>query len=264
MRIAIIGVGMVGNAVYEGSRGGCNQICLYDKFKPERSYEWDKAWQTDLCFVCVPTPTRGTHQDLSHVIDACKTLSGMSVDGYAGTVVIKSTVLPGTMRALQDKFPALRFVHNPEFLRERTAVSDYATQEVILLSGDPAHVRVVRTYAAKCLRLSHVHYSEKFEDTEWAKMIHNCILPVKLSFLNEVYDLIGEQRMFDEAVEMAKWFGNVGELHKVPGPDGRRGWGGSCFTKDTEAMVEFANQKEYEMHTLEGAINTNKKVRGDK
>ena len=260
MKAAIIGVGMVGTAVFQGSKG-CTELCTYDKFHVDRTQNWDRAWQTDLCFICVPTPTALGVQDLSAVSDACRTLRGMSTDGYKGVVVIKSTVLPGTMRQLQNQFPDLRFVHNPEFLCERTAIQDYANQKVILLSGKTEDVRVVRIYADLCLHIDHAHYTERFEDTEWAKYLHNCVLPVKLSFLNEMYDLIGDQGTYDEAISMAKWFGNVGELTKVPGPDGQRGWGGACFPKDTLAMHTYALARGMSMPTLAGAIQTNDSVR---
>ena len=210
MRIGIIGVGFVGSAVLTSSHR-CIEICTYDKFHPVRTSNWIRASLTDLCFVCVPTPTSNSEQDLSAVVDACKTLRKLSVDGYKGVVVIKSTVLPGSMRWLQNHFPKLRLVHNPEFLCERSAAIDYANQKVMLLSGKLEDIRVVRVYADLCLKIETSHYSETFEHTEYAKYIHNCILPVKLSFLNEIYDLIGNDNIFNEAVEMATWFGNVGD-----------------------------------------------------
>lgn len=260
MKIAIIGVGMVGNAVYQGS-GACSEICLYDKFRPELCAKWDQAWQTELCFVCVPTPTVHGRQDTTAVVDACRHLRSLTTLGYKGVVAIKSTVLPGTMRWLQHQFTYLRLVHNPEFLCERTARLDYIDQCVMLLSGQPEDMRVVRRYAGMCLNLGHVHSSEVFEHTEWAKYLHNCMLPVQLSFLNEMYDLIGNQHTYDSAIEMARWFGNVGERSKVPGPDGLRGWGGSCFPKDTKALESFALIQGFTMNTLTGAIKTNSKVR---
>lgn len=251
---------MVGSAVLAGSVG-CTEVCTYDKFRVERTKNWERAFSTELCFICVPTPTNEGIQDLSAVHDALNHLRGMSTEGYRGVVVIKSTVLPGTMRHLQTQWPDLRLVHNPEFLCEKTAATDYQGQRVILISGKMADIRVVRIYADLCLHTDHAHYSDVFEHTEWAKYIHNCILPVQLSFLNEVYDLIGNQATFDEAIEMARWFGNVGKLTRVPGPDGKRGWGGACFPKDTKALETFALSHGLKMHTLTGAINTNLRVR---
>lgn len=260
MKIAVIGIGMVGTAVVAGSHA-CDEICTFDKFHHDRTKNWDRAWQTDLCFVCVPTPTKKGSQDLTALVEALWILRGMSTEGYRGVVVIKSTVLPGTMQKMQNQFPDLKLVHNPEFLCERTAATDYANQRVILLSGKPEHTRWVRMYADRCLRVQHAHYSRTFEHTEWAKYLHNCILPVQLSFLNEIYDLIGDQSTYDEAVEMAKWFGNVGKLTRVPGPDGSRGWGGMCLVKDTLALSKLARRHGKEMVTLNAAIEANKIAR---
>lgn len=260
MKVAIIGVGMVGSAVLTGSHG-CEEICTFDKYRSERTENWERAGDTDLCFICVPTPTMAGTQDLSAVTSALLNLTTLTRHGYRGVVAIKSTVLPGTMRNLQNEFPELRLVHNPEFLCERTAATDYATQKVILISGKLEDVRVVRAYADLCLHVDHHHYTEVFEHTEWAKYIHNCILPVQLSFLNEVHSLIANQSVFEAAVGMAKWFGNVGKLSQVPGPDGMRGWGGACFPKDTKALETFALSRGFKMNTLTGAINTNMVVR---
>lgn len=255
-----MGVGMVGTAVLNGSQGG-TEIYTYDKFRPERTQNWEKAYQSDICFICVPTPTNEGVQDLRAVMDALNSLRGLSTEGYRGVVVIKSTVLPGTMRTIQKHFPDLRLVHNPEFLCEKTAAGDYAAQKVILMSGKPNDTRVLKIYADLCLHVDHTHCSETFEATEWAKYIHNCTLPVVLSFLNEVYDLIGDKATYEEACDMARWFGNVGKLTRVPGPDGMRGWGGACFPKDTKALETFALSHGLKMHTLTGAINTNLRVR---
>lgn len=260
MKVAIIGIGFVGSAVLAAS-DACSEICTYDKFCPDRTQNWNRAPFTDLCFVCVPTPTDKAGQDLEAVTDALNHLRGMSTEGYKGVVVIKSTVLPGTTAWLQEQFPDLRLVHYPEFLCEKTAVNDFANQKTILLSGKIENTRVARIYADLCLNIERAQYSEVFADTEWAKYIHNCILPVKLSFLNEVYDLIGNDRCFNEAVEMATWFGNVGGHSMVPGPDGQRGWGGACFTKDTKALEMFASSQGLKMDTLTGAISTNLRVR---
>lgn len=263
MKIGIIGLGMVGGAVFAGSQK-CESISTYDVVQ-SLTTNWDMAWQTDLCFICVPTPTIGGRQDFAAIIDACERLRGMSVEGYKGVVVIKSTVLPGTMQYLCERFPQLKFVHNPEFLCERTAKSDYLGQTTVLASGNMEDMRVFRRYCHLCLpELRTIQYSENYLATEWAKYIHNCVLPVKLSFLNEVYDVIGSQSIFDEAVEMATWFGNVGTHSRVPGPDGKRGWGGACFPKDTKALETFALRHGHKMSTLTGAINTNMKVRGEK
>ena len=60
---------------------------------------------------------------------------------------------------------------------------------------------------------------------------------------------------------MAEPFGNIGTLHKVPGPDGKMGWGGMCFPKDTMALADYGFSSGQRMHTLMGAIETNKQLR---
>jgi len=258
--IAVIGLGVVGRAVMAGSRP-C-KISAWDKYKPELNELPTKITDTKMAFVCVPTPTSVTGgQDLTEIYSTCKWFDEMN---YKGIVAIKSTVRPGTMRLIAAAYPRLRLVHNPEFLCEKTAKEDFRNQEAVLLSGRPEDTMEVGDFYAKILRRNvEIIISPIYEATEFAKYIHNCILPVTLSFLNEVYDLAGEQKVFDQAVKMAMPFGNLIKRNRVPGPDGKRGWGGMCFVKDTLAMIDLAHSQNRSMPTLEGAVRTNKTVRID-
>ena len=113
----------------------------------------------------------------------------------------------------------------------------------MLLSGNFEDIRVVRRYAQDCLRVEHFDCTEVFETTDWAKYIHNCILPVQLSFLNEIYDLIGDQKQFDQSVQHGqKWFRNDRQTYEeFQTPDGitRIRSRSDVFPKDTAALSQL-------------------------
>ena len=98
------------------------------------------------------------------------------------------------------------------------------------------------------------------------KYMNNCFFATKVSFLNEMRQVADECGVdWDMAVEGFVRDGRVGHSHlSVPGPDGRWGFGGSCFPKDVQAMIDFGKGLDIEMHTLNGVWNTNLEVRPEK
>ena len=100
-------------------------------------------------------------------------------------------------------------------------------------------------------------------EAEVAKYTSNCFYATKLSFFNEIYQVCQKLDIsYDAVKEMTIASGWVNPMHTdVPGPDGKLGWGGSCFPKDTSAFVSVAQSLGVEMKTLQGAIESNKQVR---
>lgn len=255
MKSGVIGLGVVGQAV----KNGINDVTyLYDKTKTSENI--GEPNDADVIFICLPTPTDKTlRQDLNPIQD---NLDYLQDQEFKGIIVIKSTVLPGTCKMLNTIYKKLRIVHNPEFLTASNAKADFLQQKTLLLSGERSDVDLIEEYfrgKSKCPMIKDVYKSEDYQVTEWAKYIHNCTLAVKLSFLNEIYQAIGEDGVYEKATEMAYPFGNLGDNHQVPGPDGMLGYGGECFPKDMKAlagyMLDISN-------TLKGALLTNQRVRG--
>lgn len=262
MKYAIVGLGVVGKAIADGAQYRPTTVLDIDTSKqlsPERLNE------CEVCFVCVPTPTnKEGEQDLGPVRQALQTLMDLK---FKGVIALKSTVLPGTTRGLARIFEiGDRLVHNPEFLCAKTAAEDFKNQKSILLSGNmQARSKVEELHGhliAACY--VEVHHETEWEATEYAKYIHNCALPVMLSFLNEVHSLLAMESktyLYGAIVHMAKQFGNLPELTSVPGPDGKFGWGGPCFLKDTLALIMHSVKKGKDMNTLIGAVSTNLDIR---
>ena len=117
-KIAVMGVGWVGGALARYFDDAGFEPLLYDP--PKGMGTKEELADADVIFVCLPTPydERAGGFDLSYVREGVATVPGDK------TIVIKSTVLPGTTEALQAEFPQHRFLFNPEFLRQSTADED--------------------------------------------------------------------------------------------------------------------------------------------
>jgi nucleotide sugar dehydrogenase len=256
MKVGIIGLGFVGSAVKHAFEKA-HVIVGYDKFKNIGQLEDMEI--CDLVFVCVPTPTEEGIQDLRPTHDVLSSLTALN---FKGPVVIKSTVLPGTCDRLQEIYSTLTLVHNPEFLTEAKALADFENQLVVLLSS-PSKSALILTRKAyrEALPDALCETADNFKATEIAKYIHNCFLATKVAFMNEVYNYCQDVgACYEEAVAMAQSQGRIGASHlNVPGPDGKFGFGGSCFPKDTEALL--SSKSADRLKILKAAVQSNKMQR---
>lgn len=238
-KIGVIGCGVVGTAVGDCFRNKGFSVYRYDKFKHVGKFA-EVASNADVIFVCVPTPTIGFSQDLEPIHDVCSRLQEW---GFKGAVVIKSTVVPGTMDKLQSIYIGLDLIHNPEFLTEANAATDFVKQTEVLLSGpDADKLGMVIDVYRSCLIGTPVRWFSDFKATELAKYIHNTFLATKVAFMNQMHDYakaIGAS--YEHAISGAIGQGVIGASHTKIAMDGKKGFGGMCFIKDTEALIESDN-----------------------
>ncbi|MCL4328431.1 MAG: UDP-glucose/GDP-mannose dehydrogenase family protein [Candidatus Thermoplasmatota archaeon] len=187
------------------------------------------------CFLCVPTPNRGGKIDLSYVVSASESVS--SVDANT-VIVIKSTVLPGTASMVRER-AGMRVVSNPEFTREGSAVEDTRHPDRIVVgsAGAPEAQLVENIWkftGSPVLRTNN-------ENAELIKYASNAFLSIKISFINEISNLC--ERIPGGDVEVvAKGMGMDRRIAPYFLKAGI-GYGGSCFPKDTEALLSFAQEK---------------------
>ena len=138
--IGIIGKGFVGTAVAHGfshQTGYGADIRIYD-VDPEKSNNSleETVNKSDFIFLSVPTPAdKDGFNDLSIVKSVLKDIDKV-IKNVDNIVLVRSTVVPGTTRGLQNEFPNLRLVFNPEFLTERSATFDFINQTRVILGGD--------------------------------------------------------------------------------------------------------------------------------
>ncbi len=268
--IGVVGNGFVGSAVQFGfsPSTGCDyEVRVYDK-DPSKSVDSieETVNESEFIFLSVPTPSnKDGSMNLDIVEQALQDIS--DVNKYQGNIVLlRSTVTPGTTRKLQDKYPNLRIVFNPEFLTERNAKYDFINQARIIIGGDEVYSKQVGDLYRLRFGESQPIIETNWETAELIKYMSNCFFTTKISFMNEMYQ-IAEKCGVDWGVALDGFFrdGRVGHSHmNVPGPDGKFGFGGSCFPKDIQALINFGESLGLNMNTLKGAWNTNLEVRPER
>lgn len=268
--IGVVGKGFVGTAVAHGfshQTGYGAEIRIYDK-DPEKSQDTldETVNKSEFIFLSVPTPAdKDGFNDLSIVRSVLRDIESVckSPDNI---ILVRSTVVPGTTRALQKEFPSLRMVFNPEFLTERSASFDFINQTRVILGGDKQHTNKVK-YLYKNRFGDFLPVLEtNYETAEMIKYMNNLFFATKVSFLNEM-KLLGDKVGVDwsNAIEGFILDGRIGHSHlAVPGPDGKLGFGGSCFPKDIQALIKFGEQNNVDMNVLKGAWKTNLEVRPER
>ena len=129
MIIGIIGVGFVGKAIYDSFKNKKYTILPYDKYKNIGKFE--NIFESDIVFLALPTLFNEDTQkyDIDALEETCNKLKN---NNYKGTIIIKSTIEPGTTNYLSSKYN-LNLIHNPEFLTARTALHDFDNQIQIVL-----------------------------------------------------------------------------------------------------------------------------------
>ena len=269
-KIGIVGRGFVGSAVEFGfsPNVGCDaEVRVYDK-DPNKSLHSLKETinESDYVFVSVPTPSNKDGSiNLDIIYDVFKEID--EVIDYEPDrqpiIMIRSTVTPGTTAEIQRKYSKMHVVFNPEFLTERSAKFDFINQSRFVIGGSWGSTTAVEQLYKWRFGDSIPVIKTNFQTAELIKYMCNCYFATKVSFLNEMYQIADKCGAdWDNAIEGFVRDGRIGHSHmNVPGPDGKFGFGGSCFPKDLQAMMNFAKSLDVWPHVLEGAWNTNLDVR---
>ena len=219
--------------------------------------------RADLVFIAVGTPSRrgDGHADLSFVHAAAADIA-RAMDGFT-VVVTKSTVPVGTgdevERIIADTRPDAEFavVSNPEFLREGAAIEDFKRPDRIVVgSDDPRALEVMReAYRPLSLNKSPILEMNR-RSAELTKYAGNAFLATKITFINEIADLC--EKTGADVQQVARGIGldnRIGGKFLHAGP----GYGGSCFPKDTLALLKTAQDFEAPQAIVEAVVQANDK-----
>jgi UDPglucose 6-dehydrogenase len=207
----------------------------------------------EIAFLCVPTPQGDDGSaDLSYVESVAAEIAG--VLPYEAIVVNKSTVPVGSTKVVERvmKRPDVRVVSNPEFLREGSAVDDFLHPDrVVIGCDDPAAAMAVGSlYTGEHAQMLITDPAS----AETIKYAANAFLATKLSFVNAIAAICEGVGADVEDVMLGLGFDpRIGPEFLRPGP----GWGGSCFPKDTRALLRIASDGGYRFDLLEGVIAVN-------
>jgi len=219
--------------------------------------------EADAVFIAVGTPSRrgDGHADLSYVYGAAKEIAE-ALSGYT-VVVTKSTVPVGTgrevERIIRETRPDADFdiVSNPEFLREGSAISDFMRPDRVVIGARTEKARAVMRNLYRPLYLIETPIVfTSVETSELIKYAANTFLAAKITFINEVADLC--EKLGADVHDVAKGIGLDGRIGKKflhPGP----GYGGSCFPKDTLALVRTAQEAGAPLRIIETVVDINDK-----
>ena len=260
--ISIIGLGFVGGSMVKSFKLKGFQVKGYDKFKESDSFE--ECLKSDIMFLALPTifNEETNTYDKEPMHETCKKLVE---NNYKGLVVIKSTVEPETTKIFSNLYK-LDLVHNPEFLTAATAFEDFHNQKHIVLGKGPNVDNIDNLID---------FYKKGYPDAEFSictstesesmKSFVNCFYATKVQFFNELYLLCQSMNCdYDKVKNLMlknKW---INPMHtNVPGTDGKLSYGGHCFPKDTNALLQFMKTKNTNHKVMEAVIEERNEMRDD-
>jgi UDPglucose 6-dehydrogenase len=223
--------------------------------------------QADAVFIAVGTPSRrgDGHADLSFVFGAAEEIARAL--GHYTVVVTKSTVPVGTGKKVEDIIRKIRpeaefdVASNPEFLREGSAIEDFRRPDRIVVGAETERARNVlkEVYRPLYLNETPILFTSR-ETSELIKYAANAFLATKITFINEIADLC--EKVGADVQEVARGIGLDGRiggkfLHAGPG------FGGSCFPKDTLALLKTSQDANAPVRIVETvvSVNENRKAR---
>jgi UDPglucose 6-dehydrogenase len=254
-KLAVMGAGMVGGALINYLEKKHSNYVVYDP--PKGFADTHVLNEAEVIFLCVPTPfnegTRGF--DLSFVHEA------ISVLQPGKTIVIKSTIVPGTTEKLQRQYEQHRICYNPEFLTEVTTEQDFAypdrqiigyteqsyavAKDIILLLPQAPFERIVPATAAEII-----------------KYMGNTWFSTKVVFANQMYDFCQKMDVeYDTVKDAVAADKRIGPTHLEIFHSGYRGYGGKCLPKDTRALIELGDKLGQEFKLLKMVEYINNELR---
>ncbi|MFA5129340.1 MAG: helix-turn-helix domain-containing protein [Patescibacteria group bacterium] len=245
--IAIMGVGMVGGALDRYFKTQNIEAGLFDPVKGHTDV--GVLEHADTIFIAVPTPYYfdGGFDD-SFLHSAIQT-----IPAPGKTIVLKSTIQPGTTEKFQALYPQHRFLFNPEFLTETTVDHDmqYPTRQIV------GYTTESRRDAEKVLgMLPHAPF-EKITHVKVAELVKyfgNAFYALKVSYANQMYDLCSAMGVdYEHVKECAQAESWIGKQHLDVFHKGYRGYGGKCLPKDMRSIIQIADALGVDLAVLKAA-----------
>lgn len=265
MSFAIIGNGFVGQAT-KILKTPNTKMLVYDidpkKCEPQNTTIQDLE-QCDIIFVSVPTPMGKDGRNYLGIVKSVVQELKEKINTKKSHIVIRSTVLPGTSNNLDCYFM-------PEFLTEKNWANDFKNCEnwIFGLKNDDNEDFINKitniinqAYEHGCITHNKISFVKNSE-AEMIKYFRNTYLALKVSFCNEIFDYCVEKNIdYDTVAKLATADKRIGQSHsQVPGHDGRRGFGGTCFPKDTNALLREFEDNNVPSFILRAAVERNEKL----
>lgn len=278
--IAIIGSGVVGQATGKGffEKSGF-PVSFFDideekiqKLKKE-GYEASTpdeiSNQVDVFFICIQTPTEGDKSNLGPIKEALKSVGySLRENRNRPVIIVRSTVPVGTLEEVViptlEKFSERKagedfdVCSNPEFLREKSALSDFLDPRIIIFGCLNEEVSTLMKSLYAAFKVPIVRLSPK--EAEYQKYLHNIFNATKISFFNEQRAICKElgldaEKIFETVTQSSEAFWNPKYGIKDFGP-----YGGACLPKDVKAFIGWAEKKGCNVSILKAVDDVNKNL----
>ena len=261
--IGIVGLGYVGEAIH-AFFSSTNKILTFDINKDCSEISLMSLVQkSDIIFLCLPTPMdydgSCSIDTINHVLNEINSNSKENEFAFK-TFIIKSTIPPGSTEDFIKKYKNLNIIFNPEFLTEKNFINDFKFQNRIVLGCKNNYNEIYNLYK------NYFPEAEIFicspSEAEMIKYFSNCMLALKVSFSNEFYTLCDALNIdFNRIVDISSKDERIGKSHmQVPGPDMKRGFGGTCFPKDLSAIIKVFEKNKIDSYILKAAWERNQKI----
>lgn len=241
MSFLVIGCGFVGETVAQSlEEQGKSVVRIDPKYNDNKIKDWkDKATGV---IIAVPTPTVDGKCDDSIIRTVLNELNTET------RVLLKCTVPPSMLSQYSKNV-----TYNPEFLRAKTAKEDWDNQKNFVLGGSEMDCY----FWSQVFSYLDVNFITTDRNTaSMVKYMHNAWLATKVAFFHEIYYNKSDMYNHKEMTNILSLFENIGPSHmQAPNDEGKLGYGGHCFPKDTQAFYDFTDSK-----ILKAVIETNEKL----
>ncbi len=257
MKIGIVGLGVVGEAVKHGLERIGHTVRGYDIKHPHTSL--GQLMDTQLIFLSLPTPCHADTGicDTTIVEKVVHEIEGM---GYTGLIVVKSTVTPGTTDMLAERHRSLRFAFCPEFLRERAAYTDFVENHDVCVIGaynDDDYELVKEAHGNLPKAFANVRPIE----AEFSKYFSNVYNAMRIIFANSFFDVASKAGADYARIKRAMVLRNNIEDAYLDCNENFRGFGGVCLPKDTTAFAAYVRAMGHDLVIFDAIVGENKKFK---
>ena len=264
MTIGVVGAGFVGKATSLFKGSSINSL-VYDlekeKCSPEVSQLSDLK-ECDLVFICLPTPMNEDGACHTKIIEDCiLDLEKAGIDKE--DIIVRSTVPVGFCDSMNVNFM-------PEFLTESNWKVDFKNNDAWVFGlhdrEDEATKNKLTNLITLAKKYGKIKYSDKFfcstQEAELVKLARNSFLACKVSFFNEIQEFANKKDCdYDTVSFLVGIDKRIGSSHtQVPGPDGKKGFGGTCFPKDISSLERQMTDAKMESYILEAAKARNLQI----
>lgn len=235
MNIGIVGMGVVGQAIYQNYLEHGHSVISFDV--KNRDSKLQTLLDAESIFVCVPTDTLNDNTcDISSVDQTLFELYNLC---YKGLIIIKSTMLPGSTHMFCKKYPRLKICFVPEFLRQDHAKQDYLDQQRNLIVGCD------RDDLFEIVKYVHQDFSQSFmrltaTEAEFVKYFVNTFNSLRIVFANAFYESCTQQGAdYSKVLDCAISRNVIANDSYLKCSENLRGFGGKCLPKDTQSFTAF-------------------------